>query len=80
VSDHDPSEAVFGGADGLSVIRPVITLAAKLLRPGGWFGVEHDDVHGAAVPRLISADGRFTEVTAHDDLTGRPRYASARRR
>ncbi|MBG0561887.1 peptide chain release factor N(5)-glutamine methyltransferase [Actinoplanes aureus] len=79
VSDHDPSEAVFGGADGLSVIRPVIALAAKLLRPGGWFGVEHDDVHGAAVPRLISADGRFTEVTAHDDLTGRPRYASARR-
>ncbi|AEV88341.1 modification methylase HemK [Actinoplanes sp. SE50] len=80
VSDHDPAEAVFGGADGLSVIRPVIANAAALLRPGGWIGVEHDDVHGAAVPGLLRADGRFTEVTAHDDLTGRPRYATARRR
>jgi release factor glutamine methyltransferase len=80
VSDHDPAEAVFGGADGLSVIRPVIALAAALLRPGGWVGVEHDDVHGAAVPELLRADGRFTEVTAHDDLTGRPRYATARHR
>lgn len=80
VSDHDPAEAVFGGADGLSVIRPVLALAARLLRPGGWFGIEHDDVHGAAVPGLIRAHGAFTEVTAHDDLTGRPRYATARRR
>ncbi|MBB4737183.1 release factor glutamine methyltransferase [Actinoplanes octamycinicus] len=79
VSDHDPAEAVFGGADGLSVIRPVVNLAAALLKPGGWVGIEHDDVHGAAVPALLRADGRFTEVTAHDDLTGRPRYATARR-
>jgi release factor glutamine methyltransferase len=79
VSDHDPAMAVFGGADGLSVIRPVIALAAVLLGKGGWVGIEHDDVHGTAVPALLRADGRFTEVTAHDDLTGRPRYATARR-
>jgi release factor glutamine methyltransferase len=51
-----------------------------LLRPGGALGIEHDDVHGEAVPELLRADGRFDEVTAHDDLTGRPRYATARRR
>ena len=76
---RDPDEAVFGGDDGLSVIRPVIALAATLLKPGGVVGIEHDDVHGEAVPELLRADGRFTEVTAHDDLTGRPRYATARR-
>ncbi|MFC7527683.1 peptide chain release factor N(5)-glutamine methyltransferase [Actinoplanes sp. GCM10030250] len=80
VSGHDPAEAVFGGGDGLEVIRPVIGLAAVLLKPGGHVGIEHDDVHGAAVPELLRADGRFGEVTAHDDLTGRPRYATARRR
>ncbi len=80
VADHDPAEAVFGGDDGLSLIRPVIALAASLLRPGGHVGIEHDDVHGAAVPDLLWADGRFTEVTAHDDLAGRPRFATARRR
>ncbi|MFI5494589.1 peptide chain release factor N(5)-glutamine methyltransferase [Actinoplanes sp. NPDC051859] len=79
VADHDPAMAVFGGADGLDVIRPVIALAAGLLRPGGFLGIEHDDVHGDAVPDLLHADGRFTEATGHPDLTGRPRFATARR-
>ena len=79
VADHDPADAVFGGADGLDVIRPVIALAARLLKPGGHVGIEHDDVHGNAVPLLFRRDGRFTEVTAHRDLAGRPRFATARR-
>ena len=79
VADHDPVSAVFGGADGLDVIRPVIALAARLLKPGGHVGIEHDDVHGDAVPLLLRKDGRFTEVTAHRDLAGRPRFATARR-
>jgi release factor glutamine methyltransferase len=62
------------------VIRPVVALAAGLLRAGGYIGIEHDDVHGEAVPLLLRADGRFTEVTGHLDLTGRPRFATARRR
>ena len=80
VADHDPAEAVFGGADGLTVIRPVVALVAGLLRPGGVVGIEHDDVHATAVPDLLRADGRFTDVTGRADLTGRPRYATARRR
>jgi release factor glutamine methyltransferase len=80
VADHDPPEAVFADAGGLAVIVPVIALAAALLRPGGVVGVEHDDVHGRAVPELLRADGRFVDVTDHDDLSGRPRFATARRR
>jgi release factor glutamine methyltransferase len=79
VRDHDPPGAVFGGADGLSVIRPVIALAARLLRAGGVTGIEHDDRHATAVPDLLRADGRFTGVTDHRDLAGRPRFATARR-
>jgi release factor glutamine methyltransferase len=79
VLEFDPAEAVFGGADGLEVIGPVVALAATLLRPGGVVGIEHDDVHGLAVPDLLRADGRFTDVAGHEDLTGRPRYATARR-
>lgn len=80
VADHDPAEAVFGGADGLDVIRPVVALAAALLRPGGVVGIEHDDKHAEAVPALLAADGRFDGVTAHRDWADRPRYATARRR
>jgi release factor glutamine methyltransferase len=79
VAGHDPAEAVFGGRDGLAVIRPVVALAADLLRPGGVVGIEHDDGHAAAVPDLLRADRRFTDVAGHDDLSGRPRYATARR-
>ncbi|GIG89370.1 peptide chain release factor N(5)-glutamine methyltransferase [Plantactinospora endophytica] len=79
VAEHDPAEAVFGGPDGLAVIRPLLDRAARLLRPGGVFGVEHDDTHGSAVPDLLRDDGRFVDVTDHPDLVGRPRFATARR-
>ncbi len=79
VAGHDPAAAVFGGPDGLGVVRPVVALAAALLRAGGVVGIEHDDTHGDAVPDLLRGDGRFTDVAAHADLAGRPRYATARR-
>lgn len=80
VAGTDPDLALFAGPDGLAVIRLLIGQVAGLLRSGGGLVVEHDDTHETAVPDLIGADGRFTEVTGHRDLAGRPRYASARRR
>ncbi|MDG4804992.1 peptide chain release factor N(5)-glutamine methyltransferase [Micromonospora sp. WMMD980] len=80
VAGHDPDEAVFGGADGLDVIRPVVARAATLLRPGGVIGVEHDDTHATAAPAVFSADGRYERVEEHRDLAGRPRWATASRR
>jgi len=73
---HDPKAAVFGGPDGLDVIRAVIPRAAALLRPGGGLGIEHDDSHAEAVPELLRGWG---EVTDHRDLAGRPRFATASR-
>ena len=55
----------------------MIRRAAALLRPGGWFGVEHDDSHGAAVPALLRRGGWFEQVTDHRDLAGRPRFCTA---
>ncbi|MEU4793364.1 peptide chain release factor N(5)-glutamine methyltransferase [Micromonospora tulbaghiae] len=80
VAGHDPDEAVFGGVDGLDVIRPVVDRAAALLRPGGAIGIEHDDTHASAVPALLRGDGRYDRVAEHRDLAGRPRWASASRR
>jgi release factor glutamine methyltransferase len=76
--DHDPHLALFAGADGLDAIRVLAVRAADLLRPGGVVGVEHADVQGESVPALFSATGRWTEVRDHADLTGRPRYTTAR--
>lgn len=76
VSGHDPDAAVFGGPDGLAVIRPVIVRAAALLRAGGVVAIEHDDSHGHALPELLRAAGAFDAVADHTDLAGRPRFAT----
>ena len=73
----DPSVAVFAGPDGLAVIPAVIECAARLLRPGGQFVMEHDDTQGESVPALLAEDGRWTMVADRLDLTGRPRYVVA---
>lgn len=46
VRDHDPDLALYGGPDGLEVVRPLAEQAALLLRPGGLLLVEHADVQG----------------------------------
>ncbi|HVK19821.1 MAG TPA: peptide chain release factor N(5)-glutamine methyltransferase [Actinokineospora sp.] len=79
VAEHDPAHAVFSGADGLDVIRSVVTAAVRLLRPGGGVAIEHDDTHGEAVPALLSSRRLLTEVLDHKDLADRPRFATARR-
>ncbi|GAA2000432.1 peptide chain release factor N(5)-glutamine methyltransferase [Nakamurella flavida] len=79
VGEHDPAEAVFAGPDGLDVIRPLVAVVAGLLRVDGVLAVEHDDTHGESVPALLRARRILTDVTAHTDLAGRPRFVSARR-
>jgi release factor glutamine methyltransferase len=79
VSRYDPPEALWGGPDGLTVVRGVMASAARLLRPGGWLGVEHAEVHAPAVLRLVQTAG-FESVSTHPDLTGRPRFTVGRRR
>nr|WP_042195120.1 peptide chain release factor N(5)-glutamine methyltransferase [Kibdelosporangium sp. MJ126-NF4]CEL21687.1 Protein-N(5)-glutamine methyltransferase PrmC, methylates polypeptide chain release factors RF1 and RF2 [Kibdelosporangium sp. MJ126-NF4]CTQ92467.1 Protein-N(5)-glutamine methyltransferase PrmC, methylates polypeptide chain release factors RF1 and RF2 [Kibdelosporangium sp. MJ126-NF4] len=79
VADHDPDIAVFGGPDGLDIVKSVVTCAARLLKPGGRVGIEHDDSQGDSVPELLTARRVLSEVEDHRDLAGRPRFATALR-
>ena len=79
VAEHDPAPALFGGPDGMSVIRPIVTLAARWLRDGASCAVEHDDTTSELSVGAFVDDGRFTEVTARRDLAGRPRFVTATR-
>lgn len=79
VALFDPPGAVFGGPDGLEIIRAVVATAASLLRYGGALAIEHDDTHAAAVPALLRKRRVLTDVQEHADLNGRPRFATARR-
>ncbi|GAA3574225.1 peptide chain release factor N(5)-glutamine methyltransferase [Amycolatopsis ultiminotia] len=79
VGEHDPARAVFAAESGLAVIRHAIATAARLLRPGGGLAIEHDDTHSSAVPALVRARRVLSGVEDHPDLTGRPRFVTARR-
>jgi release factor glutamine methyltransferase len=71
VRDHEPRMALYGGEDGLDIIRGVLRSAAILLKPGGLLVVEHADVQGIAagatgVPGVASAmvaDGELSALT-----------------
>lgn len=79
VAEHDPAAALFGGPDGMAVIRPIVTLAARWLRDGAPCAVEHDDSTAELSVEAFDRDGHFTDVTARRDLAGRPRFVTASR-
>ncbi|NYJ04443.1 release factor glutamine methyltransferase [Geodermatophilus daqingensis] len=79
VADHDPPLALWGGPDGLDVVRGLLGTAERLLHPGGWLGIEHADQQGTALPALVRGHGGFADVEDHPDLAGRPRFTTARR-
>jgi release factor glutamine methyltransferase len=79
--DHDPSLALWSGQDGLDAIRAIEATAWRLLKPGGVVGIEHADAQGESAPAVFAqAPGRpWADVVDNPDLSGRPRYVTARR-
>lgn len=75
---HDPAAALYGGADGLDVVRRIVAYAARVLRPGGSVLLEHDERQGEAIRALLTAAGLVDGAT-HPDLAGRDRVTGARR-
>ncbi|KFF59913.1 SAM-dependent methyltransferase [Cryobacterium sp. MLB-32] len=72
----DPAHALFGGADGLDVVRQVSTTALRLLRSGGVLVIEHGELQGAAIRAILAADGWRAPAT-HPDYTSRDRATTA---
>jgi release factor glutamine methyltransferase len=79
VAEHDPPHALFGGPDGMVVIGAIVGLAARLLRGGGRCAVEHDDTTSAQTVEVFTRAAQLGNITAHQDLTGRPRFVTATR-
>jgi release factor glutamine methyltransferase len=76
--DHDPAIALFSGVDGLDVAREVVVVAASLLKPGGFVGMEHADVQGESMPALFDAmPNTWTDVKDNLDYNKLPRFTTA---
>ncbi|WP_344795985.1 peptide chain release factor N(5)-glutamine methyltransferase [Frondihabitans peucedani] len=75
---HDPELALFGGADGLDVVRSLSQRALRLLVPGGTLVIEHGEEQGPAIRELLGGDG-WRGAATHQDLTRRDRTTTALR-
>ena len=75
VRDHDPMEALDGGADGLAAYREIITLA-RAMKPGAHLVLEIGYDQKTAVTALLEAAG-FTDITHRKDLGGNDRAIAA---
>lgn len=68
----DPPAALYGGADGLDVVRTLSRVGLRLLRPGGTLVIEHGEWQGEPIRELLAADG-WRATATHPDLTTRDR-------
>ncbi|MGB6221208.1 peptide chain release factor N(5)-glutamine methyltransferase [Haloferula sp.] len=75
---HDPALALFGGADGMDLIRRFIPEAAKRLTPGGWLALEIGHDQSTETEKLLRA-ASLTDVLTLKDLSGIPRFPIARK-
>lgn len=75
---HDPKLALYGGVDGLDIVRKVDQRARDLVRPGGKLVIEHADMQGSQV-RQILVDSGWQNVYTGKDLAGRDRMVIATR-
>jgi len=78
VALHDPPEALYGGgADGMELPTAAAASAARLLRPGGYFVMEHAEVQAGWIAAMLHRTGAWTSISTHLDLNGKERATSA---
>lgn len=74
----DPPAALYGGEDGLDVVRVLSGVGMRLAHPGGMLVIEHGEWQGPAIRELLTADG-WRAAATHPDLTMRDRATTALR-
>ena len=77
ILDHEPHLALFGGDDGLAVVRAVIAGLRDRLLPGGLFVTEIDPSQGQTASALLREAG-LTQIRVERDLAGLDRHAVGR--
>ena len=74
----DPSMALYGGEDGLDIVRVLSSRALELLHPGGLLVIEHGELQGEEIRSILTRDG-WRAAATHRDLTLRDRATTALR-
>ncbi|NJK33477.1 MAG: peptide chain release factor N(5)-glutamine methyltransferase [Oscillatoriales cyanobacterium SM2_2_1] len=76
VQHHEPHLALDGGVDGLSAIRHLIGAGQTLLKPQGYWLIEH--MAGQAEPvRLLLQEAGYEAIASYRDWSGIERFTGA---
>lgn len=70
VAKHEPTLALDGGPDGLTLIRRLLADAPRCLAPGGTILLEIEYRQGEAVKEIAQAAFPNSPITVHKDLSG----------
>lgn len=73
---HEPALALYGGPDGLDIVRSIITHAHAILKPGAFIALELDPLQCPAVCSLL-ANASFKDISIRQDMAGRDRIVQA---
>jgi release factor glutamine methyltransferase len=79
IKDYEPREALLGGEDGLSVIRPLAARAHHYLSPGGWLILEVGAGQAGPVLALLKETRAYDRVETLPDYQGILRVVQGRR-
>ena len=78
VIGFEPELALRGGdGDGMEIPTQFIAAAARLLKSGGFFILEHHESQGELVKKVMANE--FNKIQGISDLTGRDRFTSGKR-
>ncbi len=76
VLKFEPAIALFGGKDGLEVIRRLVLQSFEKLRPGGFIALEVGEGQSERVKEILKSAG-FTDISVFRDLSGTERVVTA---
>ena len=80
IRDFEPQQALSGGEDGLSLIRPLTQEAHRYLRPGGCLALEVGEGQAGEVLELLRQTGAYQGLETLADYQGIPRVLRGMRR
>ncbi len=80
VRRHEPRLALDGGADGMDLLRPLITEGPKHLLPGGWMLLEFTSEQAPALMNCAQAQPDWSLVQVVKDLSQLPRVLKLQKR
>ena len=79
VRDHEPENALDGGADGLDFYRRILAESGLYLQEGGWIFFEMGYDQGSALMELMKEAG-FVRLECRKDLAGLDRVVLGKRK